>query len=92
MYSQRKQLGPVVDHKLNTAWEYDVAPQILACLDGLGALWTSADIVRIEITDIPHAPVVLWIGVKPGSLAGKDAVIAAYRLVPHDRFGSVWEC
>lgn len=80
-YNQRKQLGTVVDHKLNTAWEYDVAPRILACLDELGALWTSADIVRIEIVDRSHAPVVLWIGVKPGSLAGKDAVVAAYRSV-----------
>ncbi|EGO23607.1 hypothetical protein SERLADRAFT_416027 [Serpula lacrymans var. lacrymans S7.9] len=76
-YSKLKQLGVVFNHKLNTIWEDKVAPEILTFLDGMGVKWTSIDVVRIgEIGE--SAPIVLWIGVKPKTLAGEDANKAAF--------------
>jgi hypothetical protein len=80
-YRKVKQLGIVVNHKLNTAWEHDVAPKVLACLEEMGVLWTSTDIVRIGVVGESSAPVILWIGVKPKSLADEDANTAAFRRV-----------
>jgi hypothetical protein len=77
-YHKVKQLGIVISHKLNTIWEHDVAPKILACLDKMGVLWTSTDIVRISVVG-ESGPVILWIGVKPGSLGGEDANTVAFR-------------
>ncbi len=76
-----KQLGVVVNHKLNTIWEFDVAPKILACLDDMGVLWTSADVVRIGLVVNSSPPIVLWIGVKPKSLTGENTNAAAFRRV-----------
>lgn len=76
-YRKVKQLGIVVNHKLNAIWETDVAPKVLACLDKKGIAWTSTDIVRIGIVG-ESAPVVLWIGVEPKSLGSEDAKAAAF--------------
>jgi hypothetical protein len=77
-YRKVKQLGIVVNHKLNTIWEHDVAPKVLACLDKMGISWTSTDIVRIGVVG-ESASDILWIRVKPKSLGGEDAKTAAFR-------------
>jgi hypothetical protein len=79
-YSRLKELGVVVNHRLNTIWEHDVAPKVIAFLDEMGVLWTSVDVVRINLVEDtePSAPIILWIGVKAKSLSAEDGEIAAY--------------
>ncbi|KAN0072157.1 hypothetical protein V8E54_009886 [Elaphomyces granulatus] len=77
-YRKIKQLGVVVNHKLNSVWEFEVAPKAQACLDKMQVLWTSLDIVRIGEVGVPST-ITLWIGVKPKSLDGEHANIAAFR-------------
>ena len=83
-YRKRKKLGIVVNHKLNSIWEYLVAPRIQVRLDELGVLWTSLDVVRIgEITKaVPWheiSRVVLWIGVIAQSLDRERSRIVAFK-------------
>jgi hypothetical protein len=77
-YRRIKELRVVVNHRLNAIWEDSVAPRVHACLDEIGVLWTSTDVVRIGVIG-ETSQVVLWIGVKPKCLAGEDAHAAAYR-------------
>jgi hypothetical protein len=52
--------------------------------------WTSVDVVRIGNAEegMQFAPVILWIGVEPASLSGRDGVAVAFKcreiLVEHD--------
>ena len=78
-YRKLKQLGVVINHKLNTVWEDNVAPIIHARLDEMGVKWTSTDIVRIGVVGESSAPVILWIGVTPKSLDSENANTAAFR-------------
>lgn len=75
-YMKPKQLGVVTDHKLNTVWEDNVAFRIHTCLDEMGVQWTSTDVVLIGVVG-ESAPVVLWIGVSPQTLASEDGNTAA---------------
>lgn len=77
-YRKLKQLSVVTDHELNDSWEYTVAPKVIACLDNLKVLWTSLDVVRIGVVGETFAPVVLWVGVTPKSLASEDAKTVAF--------------
>jgi hypothetical protein len=76
--SPLKELRPVYGHKLNTVWK-DLGPKIHDCLDSVGILWTSIDVVRfIKVLEGEVVgPVVIWIGVAPETLSGEDAHIAA---------------
>ncbi|PIL31249.1 hypothetical protein GSI_05947 [Ganoderma sinense ZZ0214-1] len=83
---KRKQFSAVGigDHALAPMWERPVAPKVVAYLNERGVNWTSVDVVRIweegeagEEGTTP-APVVLWIGVAPRSLARDDAHAAAF--------------
>ena len=76
---KHKRLGAVFNHKLNTVWEDNVALRIHACLDDMGVKWTSTDVFRIGTVGDSSDPVILWIGVKPNSLASEDAKTAAFR-------------
>ena len=78
-YRQLKQLGVVVNHKLNTIWEDKVAPKVHACLDKMAIRWTSTDVVRLGIVGESPAPIILWIGVAPEPLLdAEDANAAAF--------------
>jgi hypothetical protein len=77
-YHKLKQLRVLVNHKLNTNWENEVAPKVLACLEELKVEWTSLDIVRIGEVEASSDPT-LWIGVKPKSLTTEDANTTAFR-------------
>ncbi|KAI0086259.1 hypothetical protein BDY19DRAFT_962251 [Irpex rosettiformis] len=75
-----KELSVVVNHKLNTIWEFQVAPKVQACLNELRVRWTSLDVVRIsEIEDSRMTAIVLWIGVKPNSIDGDHARVSVFR-------------
>jgi hypothetical protein len=70
-YPRRRELRTVGKHKLKDVWEDNLAPKIHAALDLMKIKWTSTDVVRIKYVDEDFVPVVLWIGVIPGSLDGK---------------------
>ena len=69
---------PVFDHQIATVWD-NLGPKVPDYLDSVGVLWTSIDVVRFRVADSREVPgpVVLWIGVKPQSLSGEDARVAA---------------
>jgi len=43
----------------------------------MGVKWTSMDPVRIGVEGESVAPVIVWIGVQPNTLSGKDGLAAA---------------
>ncbi|KAM6493756.1 hypothetical protein JOM56_010117 [Amanita muscaria] len=79
-YGELKELRPVFGHKLNTIWN-DLGPKVCDILDSVGVLWTSIDVVRFIKVGKGEVvgPVVVWIGVAPKTLFGKDAHTAAHR-------------
>ncbi len=77
-YSQLRELRPVGNHAaLKELWEDNLALKLHALLDSMEVQWTSTDVVRIANVGEPSAPVILWIGVMPASLSGKDGVVVA---------------
>lgn len=74
-----KELRPCSSHALNKGWPGNLAHELLALLDSMEVTrkWTSTDIVRIGNAEEYSIPVILWIGVMPGSLSGNDGVIVA---------------
>jgi hypothetical protein len=77
-YHELKELRPVFGHKLNRAWK-DLGPKVCDLLDSQGVPWTTIDVVRfIKVGEGEVVgPVVLWIGVAPETLSGKDAHTSA---------------
>jgi hypothetical protein len=71
-----KELRPVYNHEIQNVWDI-LGPKVMDCLDSNQVMWTSVDIVRFAKGKEPPGPVVLWIGVKPQSVSGEDAHIAA---------------
>jgi hypothetical protein len=76
-YSQRKKLRVVGNHPLKEVWEDNLAFKVHALMDSIKVKWTSTDVVRIGNVEEPRIPVILWIGVMPGSLSGADGVVVA---------------
>jgi hypothetical protein len=74
-YSKLRQLGPAGNHPLSEVWNDELSLKVDTLLASMKVNWTSIDIVRIGIAEEHPPPVVLWIGVKPGSLSGSDGVI-----------------
>jgi hypothetical protein len=87
-YPKLKELSPVGNHVINGAWEGNLALKLFALLDSMKVKSTSIDIVRIGYAGGSSDPVILWIGVMPGSLSGYDGVNVASKckklLVEHD--------
>ncbi|KAF8330226.1 hypothetical protein F5887DRAFT_1081921 [Amanita rubescens] len=76
-YHELKELRPVFGHVLNTIWN-NLGPMVCDSLDSAGVLWTTIDVVRFfKVEKGEVGPVVLWIGVSPNTLLGKDAHAAA---------------
>lgn len=76
-YRRLKQVRGVFGHKLNDVWE-GVGPQVRDLLNVQQISWTSIDVARF-ITDGEFdteivGPVTLWIGVRPDSLEGAQAL------------------
>lgn len=72
-----KELRAVGKHVLEEVWEDNLAFKLHALLDLMDVKWTSTDVVRIGKTGSSSAPVILWIGVMPGS--GREGVVAAFK-------------
>ena len=69
------ELRPVGNHALAEVWEDNIALNVIDLLDTMKVNWTTADIVRIGKAKetSAHAPVILWIGVRPTSLSRAEA-------------------
>ncbi|KAI0344229.1 hypothetical protein BDW22DRAFT_1355569 [Trametopsis cervina] len=78
-YRRTKQLRAVGTHALVDVWEADLAVELHAVLDEMKVKWTSTDAVRIGYVGEPFAPVIVWIGVAPGSLSSQDGAVVASR-------------
>ncbi|KAG6333947.1 hypothetical protein ID866_5144 [Astraeus odoratus] len=73
-YCELKELHPVFVHKLNIVWK-DLGPKVCQPVDSQGVLWMSIDAVCfIKVREREAIdPVILWIGLPPDILFGKDA-------------------
>ena len=83
-YRHLKQLREVYGHKLNDHWDNTIGPEVLDLLDQQQVRFSSVDVVRFRSgkdTDIVISPVVLWIGVLPGSLLAEEAFSSANGLL-----------
>ena len=80
-----KEMRGVFGHKLNTTWDV-VGPRVLERLDADKVAWSSIDVVRF-LSDRDGSgektlsPVVIWVGVLPGSLLGEDAANSASHII-----------
>ncbi|KAH9033043.1 hypothetical protein EDB84DRAFT_1270390 [Lactarius hengduanensis] len=75
-YSVPKEVRPVFDDQIATVWD-EMGTQVFEYLDSVKVTWTTIDVVRFAEAEEDPGPVVLWIGVKPGSLSREDAQVAA---------------
>ena len=74
-----KELKGVGNHALNDVWEDKLAPLVLDILESERVEFTSVDVVRIGVVGERSPPVILWIGVLPGSLTPVDGLKVALR-------------
>jgi hypothetical protein len=72
---EAKEFRPVYNYALQGVWEAGLARDVIAVLDSMKVNFTGIDIVRIGIPEQSYFPVVIWIGVTPGSLSGEDGVV-----------------
>ncbi|KAG7446143.1 uncharacterized protein BT62DRAFT_932507 [Guyanagaster necrorhizus] len=72
-----KESSPVGLHPLREIWEATVGPAMIDYLDFKGVKMTSLDPVRMGYVDESSPPVIIWMGVVPGSLSAKDGVEVA---------------
>jgi hypothetical protein len=82
-YARPKQLRNVGRHPIVLLWDTILCPQVVNHLDSAGIRWTSVDVVRIGYMDEPtFQPVIVWVGVEPGSLsfeAGTKVALSSKR-------------
>ena len=89
-----KQLKNVGSHKVVDMWDGDVAAEVLDVLEAYFVQWTSVEIFRIGHEGEKDMPIILWIGVRPGTLtdehgaslptAGKVAMACKQLLEKHN--------
>ena len=77
---QRKELRPAYHPTLHAVWENGLADRVFDLLKTMNVNWTSADILRIghEGLAVRPYPVILWLGVVPGSLSHDDGDVVAH--------------
>ncbi|KAI0669159.1 hypothetical protein C8Q78DRAFT_992809 [Trametes maxima] len=68
-YTRTKQLRIAGTHEIREIWEDDLAPKIDALLRTHGVDSTSLDVLRIGYDDDTSYPIIVWIGVEPGSVS-----------------------
>lgn len=76
-YRKLKEVRGVFGHQLNDVWE-DVGPQVRDLLNVRQVSWTSIDVARFVNDGASDTkivgPMTLWIGVRPDSLEGAQAL------------------
>jgi len=76
-YFLPKESSPIGLHPLREIWEATVGPDMVLYLDSKGVEWTSLDPVRMGYASESSPPVIVWIGVVPGSLTAEKGVEVA---------------
>jgi hypothetical protein len=73
-----KESSPIGLHPLREIWEATVGPAIVVYLGSKGVKCTSLDPVRMGYAgELSSPPVIIWMGVVPGSLSAGDGVEVA---------------
>ncbi|KAI6149868.1 hypothetical protein BKA82DRAFT_8377 [Pisolithus tinctorius] len=75
-YLVKREIRPVFDDKFAAVWE-EMGTRIYEYLDSATIRWTTIDVVRFAEPGKHVGPIVLWVGVRPGSLSRKLAQVAA---------------
>jgi len=75
-YHVKREIRPVFDDKFAAVWE-KMGTCVYEYLDSVTVKWTTIDVVRFAEPGKSAGPIVLWVGVEPGSLSRKDAEVAA---------------
>jgi hypothetical protein len=87
-YLLPKESSTIGLHPLREIWEATVGPAMVDYLDSKGVKCTSLDPVRMGYAGESSPPVIIWMGVVPGSLSAEDGVEVATRcksiLLAHD--------
>ena len=78
-YPRLKELRIVGSHEISKVWEDNLALKVHAILDENGVDWSSTDVVRVGYVDEPYGNVILWIGVRPGSLSYEVGINVAHQ-------------
>ncbi|KIM73605.1 hypothetical protein PILCRDRAFT_828987 [Piloderma croceum F 1598] len=76
-YLLPKESSPIGLHPLREIWEATVGPAMVGYLDSKGVKWTSLDPVRMGYAGESSPPVIVWMGVVPGSISGEEGVKVA---------------
>ena len=76
-YLLPKESSPIGLHPLQEIWEATVGPAMVGYLDSKGVKWTSLDPVRMGYAGESSPPVIVWMGVVPGSISGEEGVKVA---------------
>ncbi|CUS06788.1 unnamed protein product [Tuber aestivum] len=71
-YPSIKWVRTVGNHPLGNIWEGNLALQIHKILESRGVKWTSTDVARIGLVEEFLPPVIVWIGVQPGTVSRED--------------------
>ncbi|KAF9517858.1 hypothetical protein BS47DRAFT_449226 [Hydnum rufescens UP504] len=72
-----KELRPLGDHPLVSAWDYGLADRLRRGLNTMCVNWTSIDALRIAEVGQSSSLVIVWIGVEFGALSFKEGSIVA---------------
>ncbi|KAI0732063.1 hypothetical protein C8Q72DRAFT_882828 [Fomitopsis betulina] len=83
-YLVPKGLMPLGSHSLATVWEDIVSPALSRCLDEKEVNFLTMTPAHVYIVDQPSHPVVVLVGVKPGSLThelGIEAAVACHSVL-----------
>ena len=76
-YHIPKEASPIGLHPLQDIWEATIGPALIHYLNFKGVQCTSLDPLRMGYVSDPSPPVIIWIGVVPGSLSAEDGVAVA---------------
>ena len=79
-YLQPRELRPVGQHRLCDIWEGGLHVAVEDYLRQRSVVYTSVDPVRLWVVGEDAAPVIIWVGVEPGSLSHADGVDVAVGL------------
>lgn len=72
--SCQKELHPLGSRLLQENWEDTVSTALISFLDSKAVQWTSLDPVRMREVGDSAPPVIIWIGILPGSLSAIDGI------------------
>ena len=76
-YNLPKETHTIGLHPLREIWEATVGPAMVDYLDSMEIKWTSLDPVRMGYATDSSPPVIVWMGVVPGSLSAEEGIKVA---------------